>query len=53
VSDIIFRGFILLHADTDFDELGDEVVAIGVSPNGFSVELLEKLFIGFDGGLGH
>jgi hypothetical protein len=53
VSDLIFRRFILFHADTNFDELGDEVVAIGVSPNGFSVELFEKLFIGFDARLGH
>jgi hypothetical protein len=53
VREIILRRFIFFHADTDFDELGDEVVAIGVIPDGFAVELFNNLFIGFDSGLGH
>jgi hypothetical protein len=49
----IFGGFILLHADTDFDEFGDEVVTIGMSSYGFAVKLFQQLFISLDGGFGH
>lgn len=49
----IFGGFILLNADTDLDEFGDEVMTIGMSSDWFAVELFEQLFIGLEGGLGH